>query len=85
VRGQDANGDKSVGRDFRVGEEMIVAEVVDLGSCAFQIPAGISDAGCSVRAPDPAGITDAGYSRYLARRALEKFVQRLGGGEDWPG
>ena len=70
MRGRDANGDKSVGRDFRVGEEMIVAGVVDLGSCAFQIPAGI---------------TDAGYSTNLTRRALEKFVQRIGGGEDWPG
>ena len=70
MRGRDANGDKSVRRDFRVGEEMIVAEVVDLGSCAFQIPAGI---------------TDAGYSRYLTRRALEKFVRRMGGGNHWPG
>ena len=70
MRGQDASGDKSVGRDFRVGEEMIVAEVVDLGSCAFQIPTGI---------------TDAGYSTHSTRRTLEKFVQRFGGGEEWPG
>ena len=70
MRGRDANGDKSVRRDFRVGEEMIVAEVID-PACAL--------------VPDPAGITDAGYSRYLARRALEKFVQRIGGGNHWPG
>ena len=70
MRGRDANGGKSVRRDFRVGEEMIVAEVVDLGSCAFQIPAGIADAG---------------YSTHLTRRELEKFVQRIGGGDDWPG
>jgi hypothetical protein len=49
---------------------MIVAGVVDLGSCAFQIPAGI---------------IDAGYSTNLTRRALEKFVQRIGGGNHWPG
>ena len=49
---------------------MIVAEVVDLGSCAFQIPARI---------------TDAGYSTHSTRRTLEKFVQRFGGGEEWPG
>jgi hypothetical protein len=51
---------------------MIVAEVVDLGSCAFQIPAGITDAGYSMRARS-------------TRCALEKFDQRIGGGNHWPG
>ncbi len=52
---------------------MIVTEVVDLGSCAFQIPVGITPE--SFR----------GYSAHSTRRALEKFVQRIGGDEDWPG
>ena len=35
--------------------------------------------------PDPAGIGDAGYSTHSTRRALEKFVQRTGSGNNWPG
>ena len=85
MRGRDANGDKSVRRDFRVVEEMIVAEVVDLGSCAFQSRPASPIPATVVRVPDPAGISDAGYSKHSTRRTLEKFVQRIGGGEEWPG
>jgi hypothetical protein len=81
VQDQDANGDISRGRDFRVSEELIVAGVVDPRPVAgSQIAADITDARYNTRR----------RFRYAVQarsthRALEKFVQRTGGGEDRPG
>jgi hypothetical protein len=60
---------------FAFGEEMIVAEVLDLGSCAFQIPAGITDAGysCARSRSPPASPMPAAADTQLGVRWRNSF------------